>query len=227
MATIRHLETKFNIARYDLITQCEANELQLYLYLKLYAINKSSAFPSMDTINADLGWTKRKLRYTINKMKGLGRLKHEAGSGRRSSIYDFTWYDLLNEGGVTKSQGQGLPKCNLRGNLHVTRTNSNITNKNITNFSSQDMRLAKILYTLIKQNSPTHREPNFDKWADDVRKIRTLDGRTEEQIEAIIRWAQKDDFWQSIILSPSNLRKQFDALVIKTKRGGRNRIIIA
>lgn len=95
--------------------------------------------------------------------------------------------------------------------------NKDISNKDNKLYLSEDLRLAKLLFSLIRQNSPTHKQPNIDNWANDVRKIRELDGRTEEQIEIIMRWAQQDDFWQSNILSPAKLRKQFDALVIKAR----------
>nr|WP_257215644.1 hypothetical protein [Bacillus pumilus] len=33
----------------------------------------------------------------------------------------------------------------------------------------------------------------------------------------MINWTQKDSFWKSNILSPANLRKQFDKLTVKIK----------
>jgi len=96
MNKIKHLEQKFAFAHYELITACEANELQLYLFLKLYAINKSSAFPSAETVTDQIGWSRAKFFRTIKKMEGKGRLKIRRMKGR-SNVFDITWYDLMNQ----------------------------------------------------------------------------------------------------------------------------------
>jgi len=83
---------------------------------------------------------------------------------------------------------------------------------------SQDIRLATLLFSLIKQNNPTHKQPDIDNWADEVRKMREIDKRTEEQIEFLIRWCQSNDFWQANILSTKKLREKFDQLVAQAKR---------
>ena len=41
-----------------------------------------------------------------------------------------------------------------------------------------------------------------------------IDKRSVEDIEAVIRWCQQDDFWHKNILSTDKLRKQFDKLYI-------------
>jgi hypothetical protein len=84
-------------------------------------------------------------------------------------------------------------------------------------FEPCDMESAKLLFQLMQENNPDVKQPNFDKWADDIRKIRTLDNRTTEQIDWLIKWTQKDSFWSGNILSPSKLRKQWDQLVLKAK----------
>ena len=96
--TIKHLEQKFSFARYELITACNSNELQLYLFLKLYAINKSSAFPSAKTVTDQLGWSRAKFFDTIKKMEGKNRLTVHRESGK-NNVFDITWYDELNQSG--------------------------------------------------------------------------------------------------------------------------------
>jgi len=78
-------------------------------------------------------------------------------------------------------------------------------------------RLANRLYQNILKNNPDHKEPNLHKWADDVRLMMEQDKRTEEQIEYLIDWVQKDSFWKSNILSISKLRQKFDQLAIRVK----------
>jgi hypothetical protein len=91
--------------------------------------------------------------------------------------------------------------------------------KPISKYTSKDLKLAELLYQLIKENNPAwYVNPNWNQWADDIRKIREIDNRTYEQIEFMINWCQQDDFWKQNILSPAKLRKQFNNLVVKAKQ---------
>ena len=49
--------------------------------------------------------------------------------------------------------------------------------------------------------------------------MKRLDNRTEEDITDVLKWACKDSFWQTNILSTKKLREKFDALVIKKNKG--------
>lgn len=71
-----------------------------------------------------------------------------------------------------------------------------------------DLELSKLLFKLILKNRPEHPEPNFEKWADDVRKLRETDKKTPEQIRAVIEYAQADGFWWDKVMSTANLRKK-------------------
>ena len=94
-------------------------------------------------------------------------------------------------------------------------------------YSKVDEDLAKILFGLIKENNPAwYVKPNWDQWAEDIRKIREIDSRTEEQIKFIIEWAQNDNFWKGNILSPSKLRKQFNTLVVQAKAKGKKGMVV-
>ena len=77
-------------------------------------------------------------------------------------------------------------------------------------------RLARILLDLIAANHPTNpvsklsgsgRQRRLVSWAEEIDRAVRLDGRTAVELEAIIRWAQADDFWTTNLLSPKNLRK--------------------
>ncbi|KCZ71296.1 hypothetical protein ANME2D_02498 [Candidatus Methanoperedens nitroreducens] len=132
MDKTRHLESKYSIARYWLIRNCESSELHLYLYLKLYAINRHEAFPSFRTVQKDLGWSMDKISKTVKKMKQSGRLKVTQDKGK-NNVYDITWYDRANQGVLRKPE-QGCSGNQSRGALK-TRAEliDNITNRNITN----------------------------------------------------------------------------------------------
>ncbi|WP_193014275.1 MULTISPECIES: hypothetical protein [Gammaproteobacteria] len=59
------------------------------------------------------------------------------------------------------------------------------------------------------------KEPNWALWANEVRLMRTIDGRTHRQICKLFNRVNKDPFWCKNVLSPSTLRKQWDKLVLK------------
>jgi len=93
------------------------------------------------------------------------------------------------------------------------------------------VRLAKLLYSLINDNLKAIDEelslpkPNFVKWATDMdRLLRLPTKKTPAKVEAILRWALRDSFWSSKILSPANFRKHFERLAYdKSSKSGNQR----
>lgn len=84
-------------------------------------------------------------------------------------------------------------------------------------FDTCDIEMANQLFSRILENNENAKEPDLEKWANEIRLMRISDNRTEEQIRYLIDWTQSDSFWKSNILSPAKLRKQFDALAIRVK----------
>lgn len=63
------------------------------------------------------------------------------------------------------------------------------------------------------------REPNWTSWANEIRLMRTIDGRTHRQICEMFRRVQADPFWCRNVLSPSKLREKWDELIIRLGTG--------
>ena len=80
------------------------------------------------------------------------------------------------------------------------------------------MKAAVYLFEKIKERLPNKKEPNFQKWADEVRKTIELDGVTIEHYKQVLDWSQNDDFWQANILSTDKLRKKFDTIYLQMQR---------
>ena len=83
---------------------------------------------------------------------------------------------------------------------------------------SQYMKAAVYLFEKIKERLPNKKEPDFQKWADEVRKTVELDGVPIERYKQVLDWSQNDDFWQANILSTAKLRKQFDTIYLQMQR---------
>jgi len=65
-------------------------------------------------------------------------------------------------------------------------------------------------------------ENGLERWARTTDRMIRIDHRTPGEISRIITWVAKDEFWSGNILSMEKLRKQFDRLILKIKRGGDN-----
>ncbi len=79
----------------------------------------------------------------------------------------------------------------------------------------KDLELAEWIYRRVTQVAPFAKPPNWGKWRDVLRKMRTIDGIERSMIAAVFDWANRDDFWKTNILSPSKLRQQFATLQAK------------
>jgi hypothetical protein len=81
--------------------------------------------------------------------------------------------------------------------------------------TSKEVQYSKLLYGKIKERNPKYKTPDFTKWAKHIDRMVRLDGRTYNEVKAVIIWCQQDDFWQNNILSTGKLREQFDQLWMK------------
>ncbi|MEH4660488.1 helix-turn-helix domain-containing protein [Phytobacter diazotrophicus] len=58
-------------------------------------------------------------------------------------------------------------------------------------------------------------DPDWHLWANDVRLMRAIDGRTHKQICELYKRVNQDAFWKKNIKSPSKLREQWDEVSLK------------
>lgn len=109
----------------------------------------------------------------------------------------------------------------LRGNDDVTSGNE-VKKKTTRNSAkakydeaSPYYLLAKELFARIKQNNDEAKEPNYQSWADEFRKLIELDGKSVDNVRLVIQWSQQDSFWKSNILSAKKLREKYDQLKVQ------------
>jgi len=89
---------------------------------------------------------------------------------------------------------------------------------------SEPYRLAALLRQLILNNLADAKVPaDLSAWAIDIERLIRLDNKKPEDIEAVIRWTQGDNFWCSNILSAKKLRKNFDQVTLQMKKKGGQR----
>lgn len=111
----------------------------------------------------------------------------------------------------------------LTTNKNVKNVKNERSNTSRQKYEPSDMELAKLLFTYIQDNGDREvKEPNFDKWANEIRLIRERDGKTHEQIKKAIDWSQNHSFWRTVILSPGKLRSQYTQLSMRAKEESGN-----
>lgn len=81
--------------------------------------------------------------------------------------------------------------------------------------SPDDEALASRIFGLILDGNPTAKKPNLPAWADDIRLMREIDGRTLPDIWSLFQWVRRDTFWRPNVLSPGKLREKWDQLTEK------------
>lgn len=125
---------------------------------------------------------------------------------------------LLQNDNKSYSLSSGLAVAQPEENRREENRREEIAKSKKISIDKVDIKLSELLRDEIKRNMPTFKEPNIEMWANHVRLMREQDDRTEEQIDFIIKWAQKSDFWRPNILSTKKLREKFDTLVGQAKR---------
>ena len=131
---------------------------------------------------------------------------------------------LLNEGQMSdKSPDVYPPEIEIEKEIdkeldkELDSNNSQQSQKRYAD-DSQYMKAAVYLFEKIKERLPNKKEPDFQKWADEVRKTVELDGVPVERYKEVLDWSQNNDFWQANILSTNKLRKQFDTIYLQMQR---------
>lgn len=66
------------------------------------------------------------------------------------------------------------------------------------------MKAARYMFACLRDNSPSFKEPDFQRWATEINSI--LAERSAAELRKVIDFATMDTFWQRVILSPRSLR---------------------
>lgn len=89
-------------------------------------------------------------------------------------------------------------------------------------FSESDMAVARWMWGLILKLQPSRKPPSFESWANEIRLMTTMDGRTHDDIERLFALVQADEFWRTNVLSPTKLREKWDDLSLQLPRKSAN-----
>ena len=80
-------------------------------------------------------------------------------------------------------------------------------------FSEEDKKeVESFVEKLLKFNERATIPKDLDKWANEFRLLHSNPKITRDDIFDIIEWVFQDDFWQSVVQSPSGLRKNYSTI---------------
>ena len=209
------------------------------IFRKTYGWDKTSDWISNSQLVDMTGITKQNVSRTLKELKERNIIVREGYMTSFQKDYD-QWVELSrkttklsNETTVINPDNTVINPDNTVINpdnevisieAHKrTYTKDNITKDNIQKkvfmSDSEEIRLSKLLFDLMRINNPNCKGPNnFQGWAKSVDLMFRIDNRTSDQVEYLVRWSQQDDFWMGNILSMGTLRDKFDRLVIQAKK---------
>lgn len=78
--------------------------------------------------------------------------------------------------------------------------------------NEEDYAAARWMFGAVLKVNQTAKQPNYDTWANDVRLLREVDGRTHREMCELFQFAKSDSFWSPNIQCPAKLREKWDVL---------------
>lgn len=147
--------------------------------------------------------------WTCNKTVGCSE------NVNTNEIVDRTTNDLVDGVPTDSLPIKENNKENIKKDIHHRKSFTS---------DSTEMRLVKHLLEKIKTNNAKFKEPNKQTWCKDIELMLKKDGRSPEEVEQVIDYAQQDEFWKCNILSAYSLRKQFDRLYIQSQAKQKSRL---
>lgn len=219
----------------------------VYCVLKYHTGVDGTCWPSTKTVAQEVGITDRAVRRALRALQAALLIvvqKRRTGAGASMS----NLFRMLSPSPNGEADRNDIPRQSVQGEaeqndregrnettshprneapveLTPIRTNtSEPTPRNNSScpklrFDEADTATARWIFGLIKAMNPTHRQPNIDQWANEIRLMRERDHRRDEEIRQLFGWANADPFWRANILSPAKLRAQWDQLIIKRTNG--------
>jgi len=88
--------------------------------------------------------------------------------------------------------------------------------------TADDLLAAQWMFSRVQVITPTAQQPNWPAWANDIRLMRDSLNVNHREICEVFTWANGNQFWQTNILSPSKLRKQWATLKAQMSQPVRN-----
>lgn len=186
---------------------------------KMITVERGQFISGRKVLSKETGINQSKVRRIINFFKSDHQIDQQTSN--KFSLFTVINYHLYQDNDQQEDHQATIkrPSSDHKQQLN-NKTIINTSSKK--KFSDEDMQASRYIFKKIQELNPNAREPNFDSWANTVRLMVERDNRTHREVCELFQWANNDPFWQSNILSPEKLRKQWDQLTIKKSAGNTN-----
>ncbi len=201
-----------------------------FILRKTYGFNKKSDMIALTQFEKGTDLKKQHISRALRGLLSKKIIKITNIGNKTGNLFEFnkyykTWEQLpkkitlpIKVKGVTNKGKGSLP---LLGTTKVDSTKVDNTKVDTTLQVSENsipLKLSKRLFSLMLENNPKAKKPDFKKWAEHIEKLIRIDKRTFEEISHVIQWTQQDDFEMANILSTQKLRERFDQLWLKSNK---------
>ena len=159
-----------------------------------------------------------KIAEPFDKVNNLNNLDEENLSLNTSSISSELSPSSLEQLPTSFEQ----PPSSLEQSPSSLESNQiiNLSNKSITSQYKDDVSaeflLSELMWTLIKKNNPTFKEPNFNDWSKAFDIILNKDNRNFQEVTDLIKWIYLENgFWGTHILNPWYFRDCYEKVLAR------------
>lgn len=221
----------------DLILMANHKDTRFALGNEIVEAKRGEVITSELKLMERWGWSKTKLRNFLELCEKDGMIIKKSDR-KKTTIIIVNYSDYQDQETTERPQGD-REKTTRRPREDTIKNDKNDKNDNNISssrkkprFYSEDDRYYKMavyfhekVMEVAALNNKEHlvRDASLQKWADEFRKIVELDKRDTKELKQIIDFATSDTFWQTNILSPSKLRKQYVNLAMQMSRPRQHR----
>jgi len=197
----------------DILLEVNHTENKFPIKDKIFICKRGESLNSLDTWSKRWGWNKSKVRRFLKLLESdsMIELKSEHKTTRLTVCNYDTYQDERNADETQMKRKRNADETHLTPNKN-DKNNKNEKNNNISpEISDEYVRIAKYFYDLQKPkfgNMKFMLNVDINKWADEIRKLVEIDGKSLETIKKVLRFAIDDDFWCNQLKSLTGLRKK-------------------
>jgi hypothetical protein len=129
--------------------------------------------------------------------------------------YDIAIKDFIAVSGKPDAVAPVVAKSTLlKNNSYSSSSVPSEENNKKKEPSAVASYLTNLFLEKIKERLPKFKEPDREKWTEEMDRLMRLDGRTEEEVRSVIMWIHKEApaWYKAHTLSVDGLRKKFDVI---------------
>ncbi|MFD1990065.1 hypothetical protein ACFSGI_08845 [Paenibacillus nicotianae] len=222
----------------------DSDHIAVWMYLLLNATHKEypvlfagekiilqpgQLITGRQTISVKLKISESKAQRILKTFESEQQIEQQK-SNKNRLISILSWHDYQeseqqNEQQLNNKRTTTEQQVNTNKNVKNIKNDKNVEkeeiktsrHKRVYDMTSIPYRSANYLFKKILEINPDAKPPNMQKWADDMRLLIENDKRDKHRVAEVIDWIFNDPFWQTNILSPAKLRKQYDTIDTKMK----------